>query len=147
MTAAKTREMEKLQDDLRKAGLRATASRVAVLRMLRGARAPLTHSDVSEALAKDGWDRATLYRNLLDLTKVGIAKRADLGDHVWRFEVSSAHHENDDHHPHFVCNSCGVVECIADLVLTLPKSAAAPKSIRTREVDVQITGRCDRCGP
>lgn len=147
MTAAKTRDTSKLQDELRDAGLRATASRVAVLRLLHAAKAPLSHAEVSDALAKDGWDRATLYRNLLDFSKVGLAKRADLGDHVWRFELPSGKHDHDDHHPHFVCNSCGVVECIADLVLTLPTSAPAPKSIRAREVEVQITGRCDRCGP
>jgi len=145
MTSAKTRDTEQLQTALREAGLRATASRVAVLRMLRAAKSPLTHADVSEALARDGWDRATLYRNLLDFTRVGIARRADLGDHVWRFEITSASHDAEDHHPHFVCNTCGIVECIADLVLSLPKSAAAPKSIRLREVEVQITGRCDRC--
>ena len=147
MTAAKIRDTEKLQDELRKSGLRATSSRVAVLRTLRAARSPLTHADVSESLAKDGWDRATLYRNLLDFTRVGIAKRADLGDHVWRFEITSSAHEEGALHPHFVCNACGVVECITDLVLTLPVSAPAPRSIRSREVEVQITGRCDRCAP
>lgn len=146
MTSAKTRDTESLQEELRGAGLRATASRIAVLRMLRAARAPLTHAEVSDALSKDGWDRATLYRNLLDFTKVGLAKRADLGDHVWRFEaISGRHHDDGDHHPHFVCNACGVVECISDLVLTLPRSTSAPRSVRAREVEVQLTGRCDRC--
>lgn len=147
MTAAKFRDLTKLQDAIRSAGLRATASRVAVLRVLLAAKAPVSHAEVSDALAREGWDRATLYRNLLDFTRVNLARRADLGDHVWRFEATPAGHDNDDHHPHFVCNACGVVECIADLVLTLPSSAAAPKSIRAREVEVQITGRCDRCAP
>ena len=43
---------------------------------------------------------------LLGLTEAGLARRADLGDHVWRFEAIDPNHV-DDGHPHFVCSVCG----------------------------------------
>jgi Fe2+ or Zn2+ uptake regulation protein len=72
---------------IRAAGLRSTSSRVAVLRYLMGAEQPVSHANLVEALADEGFDRATIYRNLMDLTEVALLTRSDLGDHVWRFEL------------------------------------------------------------
>src|SRR5690348_15992405 len=101
-----------LQEKLRELGLRATLSRVAVLQQLIAARAPLTHGEVAEQLAASGFDRATVYRNLIDLSEVGLVRRSDMGDHVWRFELvtEDAQHAESEH-PHFICQGCGAVEC------------------------------------
>src|SRR4051812_24845920 len=72
---------------LRGAGLRRTGPRVAVLERLEAATAPLSHGEVAAMLTPAGFDRATVYRNLIDLVKKGLVRRADLGDHVWRFEL------------------------------------------------------------
>ena len=64
-----------LRDELRAAGLRATASRVAVLRLLRGSGQPLSHGEVVRALSDGPWDRSSLYRNLIDLERVGLLER------------------------------------------------------------------------
>ena len=74
------------QDKIRTVGLRSTAPRVAVLRELEAATAPLSHADLVDSLGSQGYDRVTIYRNLTDLTEAGLVMRADLGDHVWRFE-------------------------------------------------------------
>jgi Fur family transcriptional regulator, ferric uptake regulator len=79
-----------VQQRIREAGLRATAPRVAVLGVLDGARGPLTHGQVHRRLAAQGLDRATVYRNLRDLSEAGLLLRTDLGDHVWRYVVSPA---------------------------------------------------------
>ena len=76
-----------LQQKLRGAGLRSTALRVAVLRRLERATTPLSHADLVDALADQGLDRVTLYRNLNDLAEAGLVARTDLGDHTWRFEL------------------------------------------------------------
>lgn len=144
MAARKVDDEAALRDVIRGAGLRATTSRIAVLRMLRGTKSPLTHGEVTESLAGRGWDRATLYRNLLDLTRVGLSRRTDLGDHVWRFEAIVEHHD-EKKHPHFVCDECGTVECLDDLTIALPKNAEVPRALRARAVEVQLKGRCDRC--
>ena len=135
-----------LRERLRAAGLRATAARVAVLRVLEGRGSASSHPEITAALAQDGWDRATLYRNLVDLTEVGILRRVDLGDRVWRYELAGGHDaaHSDGEHPHFLCTDCGDVACLPDFVLPLP-AGKIPGAVRLGKVAIQLRGRCDRC--
>src|SRR6476620_1139096 len=103
--------LDALRTQVRAKGLRATPSRLAVLELLRVSDAPMSHGDVADRLASQAWDRATIYRNLTDLAEAGLARRTDVGDHVWRFEAVNADHEVAAH-PHFVCTECGSVECL-----------------------------------
>jgi len=137
-------ELPALKQTLRGAGLRATPSRAAVLKLLRQASTPMSHGEVADALAPSGWDRATLYRNLLDLTRVGLAHRTDVGDHVWRFEATQEGHDSIGH-PHFVCNECGTVACLDGATVVLPRGSRAPRSVRDGGVEIQVKGLCDRC--
>ena len=136
-----------IRDALRAAGLRATSARVAVLRVLHGHAAPSSHPEVYAALAADGWDRATLYRNLVDLTEAGLLRRVDLGDHLWRFELQSAvagaaHTEVD--HPHFLCTTCGDLACLPPISLPFPEGQL-PVAMSSGKVAIQFRGVCDRC--
>lgn len=135
-----------LRERIRGAGLRATAARVTVLRALTGRASASSHPEITAALADDGWDRATLYRNLVDMTGVGLLRRVDLGDHVWRYELAGGPeraHE-DDEHPHFLCTVCGDVACLPDMVFPVP-DGRVPAAVRRGEVAIQLRGRCDRC--
>ena len=136
-------ELETLRAAVRDAGLRATPSRLAVLHLLRAAAAPVSHSDVVAKLASQAWDPATIYRNLTDLSDVGLARRTDVGDHVWRFEAITGNHAAGAH-PHFVCTECGTVACLPDLEYVMTR-AKAPRAIRQKRVEVQVRGLCDAC--
>jgi Fur family ferric uptake transcriptional regulator len=134
-----------LRAAVRSKGLRATPSRLAVLELLRACDAPVSHADVADRLASQAWDRATIYRNLIDLSEVGLVRRTDVGDHVWRFEAVREDH--DATHPHFVCTECGTVECLPEIELALAvRRAKAPRAVRQRQVEVQVRGLCDACG-
>lgn len=133
-----------LKEQLRTAGLRATSARAAVLRCLIEADSPLTHADVCERLALQGYDRATLYRNLMDLTDVGLATRTDLGDHLWRFELTGRE-KHDDAHPHFVCSECGEVSCLPEEAVDVKPVRGIPRSLRHKKVEIQIRGLCNGC--
>jgi Fur family transcriptional regulator, ferric uptake regulator len=137
-----------LRQELRAAGLRATPSRLAVLALLRRHPGPLSHGDAAEQLAGEPWDKATIYRNLIDLTEAGLARRTDVGDHVWRFEAVDAAH-GDAEHPHFVCTGCGSVACLPDLDIGVRSRgravARAPRAVRQQQVAVQLRGLCDAC--
>jgi Fur family ferric uptake transcriptional regulator len=137
---------EELRDKLRSLGLRATSPRLAVLKQLLTARAPLTHGEVAEQLAADGLDRATVYRNLIDLAEVGLVRRADIGDHVWRFEVvdQSAEHPASEH-PHFICSGCGAVECLPESSVSVRPARGTPRALRKKGIAVQVRGLCDAC--
>lgn len=134
----------KLRDRLKDAGLRATAPRLAVLRYLEGAEQPLTHAEVAEELGREGLDRATVYRNLVDLVEAGVAHRSDMGDHVWRFQlVRSQHHEEE--HPHFICSACGAVQCLPKGAVAVRSARGAPRALRQASLSIQLRGVCDKC--
>ena len=138
---------EQLQDILRDAGLRSTGPRLAVLRQLEGASRPVSHPELAEALAPEGFDRATLYRNLVDLTEAGLVRRGDLGDHVWRFErVRGRQGQHAEGHAHFTCTDCGSVECLPEEVtVKLSGAPGLPRAVSRRAVEVQLRGLCDSC--
>lgn len=133
------------QDKIRTAGLRSTAPRVAVLRELEAATSPLSHADLVDSLGSQGYDRVTIYRNLTDLTEAGLVVRADLGDHVWRFELRREGREHAGLHPHFTCTDCGTVSCLPEASVRISSAKGAPKSISARAVEVQLRGLCDHC--
>mgnify|MGYP000922528440 CR=1 FL=1 len=60
------------------------------------------------------------------------------------------HHDDgaahvDKAHPHFVCDECGDVQCLPEEIVELHATRSTPKSLRGREVEIQLKGRCDRC--
>jgi Fur family transcriptional regulator, ferric uptake regulator len=135
-----------LRDAIRNAGIRATASRIAVLRELRAAAKPISHAEVVEVLDGQPWDRATLYRNLIDLVNAGLARKVELGDRVWRFDGGITRERHDATlHPHFVCTLCGNVECLPEVTISASLVGKLPRAVVAREVEVQVRGVCDTC--
>jgi Fur family ferric uptake transcriptional regulator len=142
----RTDRVDELRTRIRASGLRVTAPRVAVLQRVLASHAPCSHAELAEALAPDGWDRATVFRNLTDLAEAGLLHRVDVGDHVWRFEAcDEPHPHSGGEHPHFVCDDCGDVQCLPNAEVRVTTSSG-PRALKTKAVEIQIKGRCDRCG-
>jgi Fur family ferric uptake transcriptional regulator len=140
------RRPDELARALRDAGLRRTAPRIAVLERLEQAVAPLSHAEVVDELGTSGFDRATLYRNLVDLVEAGMVTRTDVGDHVWRFElVRGDRSPHAAEHPHFLCVDCGDVSCLPGDAVTIAPARGVPRAVSKHKVEVQIKGRCDAC--
>lgn len=135
-----------LKQRLRDAGRRATSARIAVLRSLLAASAPLSHAEAFEGVAALGFDCATTYRNLMDLSDGGIARRTDHGDHIWRFGFVGEDGHDAELYPHFVCNTCAVVSCLPEGALAVQGRRDIPRSLRRRDVEIQVRGLCDACG-
>ncbi len=136
------------RDRIRAVGLRATTARVAVLACIDSAGRPLCHAEVLEALGpSDRWDRATVFRNLSDLTDAGLLRRLDVGDKVWRYELLAEAEASHDEamHPHFVCTTCGDVQCLDDVSISVQTGAAVPQSVALSKVRIQLAGVCDAC--
>jgi len=133
--------LDLVKQAIRDAGLRATPARIATLQLLRESDAPLTHAVVADHLATGGVDKATAFRNLNDLAEVGLLRRTEVGDHVWRFEAVSAQHESG--HPHFLCVDCGTVSCLDDVKLTAGSRRASEKVGEVTEI--LLRGHCNDC--
>jgi Fur family ferric uptake transcriptional regulator len=132
-----------LADKLRAAGLRRTGPRVAVLERLTRAEAPVSHGELADDLEQLGFDRATVFRNLTDLTNAGLVVRTDMGDHVWRFSLmQEGEVDHARKHPHLLCVDCGTVVCLPDVKV---KITAAPGKKRVSDMEVQLKGLCDSC--
>jgi Fur family ferric uptake transcriptional regulator len=136
-------EVAAIRARIRATGLRSTSARIAVLQHLQAARAPLTHAEIADELVPLGFDKATVYRNLIDLTDAGIVSRSELGDHVWRFEVRGEGAAHDGEHPHFVCVSCGSVTCLGDVKITPTKKKEWADIADISEV--LLKGHCVNC--
>ncbi|MBX3452320.1 MAG: transcriptional repressor [Planctomycetaceae bacterium] len=125
------------------AGLRTTAARLAVYRRLQESDSPLTHAEVAENLVPLGFDKATIFRNLVDLVDAGLVRRTELGDHVWRFELRGVDEDHDEKHPHFVCTECGGVTCLHETDL----SKLSQKSLDSigQITEILLKGHCKSC--
>lgn len=113
------------------AGLRSTPARLAVLERLADAKKPMSHGELADGLQAADVDRATVFRNLTDLTEAGLLTRLDLGDHIWRFELMARH-------PHFVCNDCGEVACLSESDIQVSAKLAGVS-------EVLLRGQCGAC--
>ena len=128
---------------LRRAGLRVTASRLAVLRAL-AAGAP--HASV-DAIVGDVRERLgdgsaqTVYNVLRTFADVGLVRRIEPAGQPGLYELRVG-----DNHHHVVCRSCGAVADVACAVGEAPCLTAAETSgYEIDEAEVIYWGRCPAC--
>ena len=124
-------------------GLRSTAPRLAVLRVLQESEQPLSHSEVLDALGETDWDPATIYRNLVKLRDAGLAPVVSRAEGIDRYAIAEP--EGDGHrHAHFVCQDCGRITCLpAELTESITMDGPWADSIR--KAMVQLRGDCPDC--
>lgn len=144
-TRPKINDYRTVRDLLRRMQLRATQSRVAVLQILKSAQGPITHAEVTEKLAPRGFDKASIFRNLIELSEAGLLLRLELGDHVWRYELRGDETQEKDNHLHFLCTDCGRISCLAGVSVGKALTAATKQAVIGVVADVLLKGRCVEC--
>jgi Fe2+ or Zn2+ uptake regulation protein len=129
-------------EELRGAGLRVTAARVALLETVRGG----DHLGV-EAIASGVRDRVghislqAVYEALHALTTAGLVRRLEPPGSPARFEGRVG-----DNHHHLVCRSCGVVVDVDCAVGHAPcLTAADDRGFTVDEAEVIYWGLCPDC--
>ena len=129
-------------DELRGAGLRVTAARVALLETVRDG----DHLGV-EAIASEVRDRIghvslqAVYEALYALTAAVLLRRIEPADSPVRFE----RRVGDNHH-HVVCRSCGVVADVDCAVGEAPcLTASDDHGFSIDEAEVIYWGVCPGC--
>ncbi|GIH25206.1 transcriptional repressor [Acrocarpospora phusangensis] len=131
-----------IAEELRGAGLRVTAARVALLETVREG----NHLDV-EAIASGVRDRVghislqAVYEALQALTAAGLVRRIEPAGSPARFEGRVG-----DNHHHVVCRSCGVVGDIDCAVGETPcLTASDAHGFVIDEAEVIYWGLCPDC--
>jgi Fur family ferric uptake transcriptional regulator len=134
---------------LRGAGLRRTPVRVGVLDVLASSGQPL---GVPQVLAKlpESTDAVTVYRTLNTFTRKKLVHRVRGEDRTWRYALSHADGPQKPRphpHPHFVCETCGVVECLenAELPRNFVRSLHVGGRYDVHYPEVLLHGVCPRC--
>ncbi len=133
---------EDAKQRIRGTGLRATAPRVAVLRLLEATDKPISHSEVVDAIGREEWDQATLYRNLLKLVEVDLARVASKVGGVARYEARGDD-DSPHSHPHFSCKICLSVACLPEAKLAGSVNRRWNRSLENSEL--QLIGDCPDC--
>jgi Fe2+ or Zn2+ uptake regulation protein len=126
---------------LRGAGLVSTTGRRHVLGLIEASELPLSHADVMARLRRDIADRATVYRILNELARVGLARRVDLGDRIWRFAAPTR--APSALLAMFTCTRCHNTSALVEIELHLPRKA--PRALRQGDVQIYLRGPCDDC--
>ena len=129
-------------DELRQAGLRVTAARIALLETVRTG----DHLDV-DTIATRVRDRLgtisvqAVYEALHALTDAGLIARIEPAGHPARFEGRVG-----DNHHHIVCRSCGAVVDV-DCVVGEPPCLTASEAhgYLVDEAEVVFWGLCPGC--
>jgi len=128
---------------LHERGLRATPGRLALLKLMRSSASPVSLDEAVRQCGRGAGDRATVYRNLLALTKAGIVEEVKSSGKRQLYELALRGQDHQPHaHAHAVCTACGVVACVEQS--QLPTLGAAPGwSISTQEFT--LWGECPDC--
>src|ERR1700691_2992874 len=131
-----------IAEELRGAGLRVTAARVALLETVRSG----DHLD-AEAIAAGVRDRVghislqAVYEALHALTAAGLVRRIEPAGSPARFEGRVA-----DNHHHVVCRSCGAVADVDCAVGEAPcLTASDDHGFSVDEAQVIYWGLCPDC--
>jgi Fur family ferric uptake transcriptional regulator len=127
---------------LRRLGLRVTPIRLAVFRVLSRAHHPMSHRDVVEQLR--GTDRVSIFRTLTSLVDAKLARRVELGDHTWRFELVDA---GDDAawRGTFSCIRCLQITRFQPLEIRVGPDVSAAVVAGLEDGEVQVRGVCGTC--
>jgi len=137
-------DVSSIKKTLRDAGLRATAARVAVLKLLAEEGGPKSHAEVVEALHDFGFDQSTLFRCLNEIADAGLVARLDLGDQTRRFELREPN-EVELTHPHFMCVDCGKLKCMNGFSVQISPTRGPRRAELGTITEVLIRGHCGNC--
>lgn len=130
-----------IKEILHGAGLKYTAGREALLELLMVTDGPLTQDEISQRLTGTDLNRVSIYRALDSFWKAGIVHRVESGDRVWKFAYCGCGRPGHCH-PHFVCRSCGMVECLDGVGLPVVRLKSG---YTVEEREYYLKGLCSRC--
>jgi Fur family ferric uptake transcriptional regulator len=140
------RWVERAEAELAAAGHKRGGARRALLELLDGQECALSALEIEEALcaAEAGRrvSRASVYRILDELERLGLVQRVEIGQAMVRYERVCEHH-----HHHLVCDDCGVIIPFSDPALERAITSLSERvPLRVSEHEIVLRGSCADCG-
>lgn len=134
--------MEDALASLKKAELKLTSPRKAILQALVDEHGPFTAEEVHKKVGRRVCDQATIFRTLASLEEVGILRRCEFGDGSARYEISD---RPGHHHHHLICKKCRRVEMIEDCELEGLDRLAQKRGFTEVSHILEFFGLCPDC--
>ncbi len=131
---------------LKQSGLKRTPVRIGVLQVLANQHDPLDVTDILKQLPTFT-EPVTVYRTLNTFVEKKIIHRVRGEDRSWRYAAGDTSISSNHQHAHFVCDSCGKMECLADarLPLKLLEKIQPAPGYKVDHPEVIIHGTCPKC--
>lgn len=133
-----------LRQYLKNNGLLHSKQREQVLNVFLKTEKHLTVDDLYELVRKKNprIGLATVYRAMRVICDAGLAREADFGDGVRRFEHKYQH----EHHHHLVCLKCGrVIEVMSPEIEKLQQKLTKKHNFTPVRDTMKIFGICRKC--
>lgn len=131
-------------EDLRQAGLKTTLPRLKVLSILESSKIRhMSAEDVYKILLSEDESigLATVYRVLTQFEDAGLVIRHNFEGDRAVFELN-----DEGHHDHMVCISCGsVIEFIDQRIEELQEKVASDHGFDIQDHSMTLYGICKRC--
>jgi Fur family ferric uptake transcriptional regulator len=127
-------------------GRKRGGARRALLELLGGERCALTAVEIEDALREQSSravSRASIYRILDQLERLGLVQRVETGQAMVRYERA---HDREEHHHHLVCDGCGLVMPFSDAGLERAiRSLSERVPLSVSEHEIVLHGACPDC--
>ncbi|NKQ41891.1 MAG: transcriptional repressor [Sulfurovum sp.] len=108
--------------------IKLTDARISILEKLFAAHRPLSYNDIKEHISMD---KATFYRNIIKFQEEGLVSSFESNDKNRYFEITKSPH------PHFICTSCNIIECVQEPVVF---------DLDGYQIeDIILKGKCESC--
>ncbi len=124
-------------------GVRPTANRIVVTRVLNGARRPLSMRELEDEI--ETMDKSAVFRTLMLFKEHRLVHVISDGSNSERYELcrSHDHAHDDDAHLHFYCERCHRTFCIDEVAVPEVK---LPKGYVMSSAMFVARGVCPECG-
>ena len=138
--------VQSAEAELAAAGRKRGGARRAVLELLGGETCALSALEIEDALRGShgrAVSRASVYRILDELERLGLVQRVEIGQAMVRYERACG---QDEHHHHLVCDACGVVIPFSDPALERAITDLSERvPLVVSEHEIVLHGSCQDC--
>ena len=137
--------VQRAEATLAAAGHKRGGARRAVVELLDAQQCALTAVEIEDALRGEQRrvSRASVYRILDELERLGLVQRVETGQAMVRYERVCEHEE---HHHHLVCDECGVVMPFSDKALESAIETLSERvPLKVSEHEIVLHGSCQDC--